>query len=539
MMTYPPTASRLLHQGGRGAFATPLISSFSTTTIPRQQEPSSGSTENSKNDDNGNKPRQHFVQSDIELSPGEPLPPSFHQHHRPGPSPRSHAKFSRHANDGRDAYWRPPWKNRAEIISAQDFANRPRVTFSEGFESMHDAMVVLGWLGEEDRMGMYRLYLEMMAAMAGSGKKGMGMEKAKEHAKNAIRSTNTSHEYVIRVVAQKYNVSTSRAAGVIQLQHDEEQLKKDPTFKVRHDVQALVDATVRDTIREVYQAHGEVDPLQFVEDPLAATDLLGREDSDSAGIQRTSELIDVDALFKQTKSNEEEDARLKIKNHLYVEDVDPTSVNVKLDSEAKRLLGKGSEFLGKSNDDDSERVSENIKGKNYVDATKPASKTTVTKIPPDLNELLLQNKNNDKATNPRRPRWKYAAQIINTASLSAEGKKTARKIKAKRHGRVVDGNTLIEEGGSLRVATLAELEETSWKHVRNESEFMFKGVKEAWMRRELEGEVGGWGLQEEVNEEVFDENEDVAGDDGESDKRGNGSDGEAGDEVEETSEEEK
>lgn len=109
-------------------------------------------------------------------------------------------------------------------------------------------------------MGMYRLYLEMMAAMAGSGKgkKVMGMEKAKEHAKNAIRSTNTSHEYVIRVVAQKYNVSTSRAAGVIQLQHDEEQLKKDPTFKVRHDVQALVDATVRDTIREVYQAHGEV-----------------------------------------------------------------------------------------------------------------------------------------------------------------------------------------------------------------------------------------------------------------------------------------
>ena len=51
------------------------------------------------------------------------------------------------------------------------------------------------------------------------------------------------------------------------------------------------------------------------------------------------------------------------------------------------------------------------------------------------------------------------------------------------------------------MATVAELEQTSWKHVRNESEFMFKGVKDAWMRRQLEQEVGGWGRQEEVYNE--------------------------------------
>jgi len=50
----------------------------------------------------------------------------------------------------------------------------------------------------------------------------------------------------------------------------------------------------------------------------------------------------------------------------------------------------------------------------------------------------------------------------------------------------------------LRVANMSELEQTSWKHVRNESEFMFKGVKDAWLRRQLEGEVDGWGMQEEV-----------------------------------------
>ncbi len=231
---------------------------------------------------------------------------------------------------------------------------------------------------------------------------------------------------------------------------------------------------------------------------------------------------------------------MKIKNHLYVEDIDPTSVNVKLDSEAKRLLGKGSEFLERKSDEASQNVSESNDGNNSADTTELASKTPFTKIPPNLNELLLQNKNNDKATNPRRPRWKYAAQIINTAALSAKGQKTARKIKAKRHGRVVDGNTLIEEGGSLRVATLAELEETSWKHVRNESEFMFKGVKEAWLRRELEGEVGGWGLQEEVNEEVVDENDSVDGDDGEAEEEDNSTEEEENaEEVEETSDEEK
>ena len=37
-------------------------------------------------------------------------------------------------------------------------------------------------------------------------------------------SANTFHEYVVHVMVQKYNVTTSRAAGVIQLQHNKEQL---------------------------------------------------------------------------------------------------------------------------------------------------------------------------------------------------------------------------------------------------------------------------------------------------------------------------
>ncbi len=107
----------------------------------------------------------------------------------------------------------------------------------------------------------------------------------------------------------------------------------------------------------------------------------------------------------------------------------------------------------------------------------------------------------------------------------------AARAKARRHGRVVDGNTIIEEGGKLRVASVAELERTSWKHVRDESEFMFRGVKSAWLRRQLEGEVGGWGYQKEVellkvepklmeiNAESGENEEGAEGDEGGDDKK--------------------
>jgi hypothetical protein len=76
----------------------------------------------------------------------------------------------RHDNDGRDSYWRPPWKNpRAEIVTAEDFANRPRVNFSESFLTMQDGMVVLSWMPQEDKDGMYGLYLDMMTTIAGGG----------------------------------------------------------------------------------------------------------------------------------------------------------------------------------------------------------------------------------------------------------------------------------------------------------------------------------------------------------------------------------
>lgn len=434
---------------------------------------------------------QSFVQPDINLELGEletEIPPNWYTD-----SGKGRGKY-RHDNDGRSSYWRPPFKNaRAEIISAEDFAKRPRVTFSESFLSMNDAMVVETWMSQQEKDQMYELYVNMMTSIAAQQKSSNNKPSTEEKDdftdKNwNLLSTNTSHEYVIRVVAQNHNVTTSRAAGVIQLQHNEEQLKKDPNFKVNYALQEHMDNKIREHIRETYKSYGETDPLTFTEDPIAATGKIGREDTGSDNVVTASELTDVDALLKKTKLQEIEKAEVRIANHVYIEDVDERTRKVQIDKEARRLMKSKEEF----------------KKESVKQEGKKKSNKHMLKIPKGATPFPNNNRGHNETPDTRRPRWKFAAQIINEHMLenptnsSRRGKKVAARAKARRHGRIVEGNTIIEQDGNIRAASVAELEQTSWKHVRNESEFMFKGVKDAWMRRQLEGEVGGWGVQEEV-----------------------------------------
>ena len=466
---------------------------------------------------------QSFVQSDIDLELGEletELPPGYHQRRGVG------LGSDTHDGDGRSSYWRPPWRNpRAEILTAEDFANRPRVNFSESFLTLKDAMAVLTWMGQDDKDGMYGLYVDMMTTIAGRNKKNQ-TTSSDDGIKNetwGVLSAHTSHEYVVRVVAQKYNVTTSRAAGVIQLQHNEEQLKKDPNFEVNHALQARMDEKMREYIRDVYQSYGEKDPLQFVEDPIVSTGRLQREDTGSDIMVTASELADVDAIMKQTRMRELDEARVRIANHIYVEDVDDRTCKVKVDQEVRKLMkikeqlnglydSEVKEEEGGSGEDGgaTESSAETLTAVKSVSKSESALQklkklqTQVPKIPMGASPYPDNNRGWNETPGTRRPRWKFAAQIINTHALSnppgsnRRGKGVAARSKAKRHGRNVEGNTIIEENGKLRVASVRELESTSWKHVRNESEFMFRGVKDAWLRRELEGEVGGWGYQQEV-----------------------------------------
>merc|ERR1712127_110585 len=100
------------------------------------------------------------------------------------------------------------------------------------------------------------------------------------------------------------------------------------------------------------------------------------------------------------------------------------------------------------------------------------------KIPMGASPYPENNRGQREVPETRRPRWKYTAQIVNThmqenpPGSKRHGKAVAALAKGRRHGRIIDGNTIIEQDGELRVASVAELEKTSWKHVRNESEFI-------------------------------------------------------------------
>lgn len=171
-----------------------------------------------------------------------------------------------------DPLYRPKWKSRAQIVSAEDFANRPTVGFSGEFESFQDAMVTLSWLDDKEQKQIYQIYLELQ-----------------NHAKE--RHKKTSHEYVMRVIGQKFNITPQRVAAIVQLQHNEEQIKKnDPDRKLLTEAAEYMDRAIRQEILDAYQTFNLKKPDEFVEDPVGVK---GHKDH---GYQVVEDLFDVSAL---------------------------------------------------------------------------------------------------------------------------------------------------------------------------------------------------------------------------------------------------
>jgi len=227
--------------------------------------------------------------------------------------------------------YRPPWKNRARIISAEDFANRPKVAFDEEFDSMHDAMVTLTWMTEETRQAIYTDYLSLMVESAndrgdpsGKGKQGKGT---------------TSHEYTMNVIAQRYNVTPERVAGVVQNCHDEEQaMARGEHLHTR--AQEYVDAKLREHINNCYNAYGEVDPKGFVEDPVGAVPEVIDTQLATRDLTRVEDLWDLDRLMERAVKRKEGDAQLKIDGKIYIEDVDLDTIESKVNTECLKLIQK-------------------------------------------------------------------------------------------------------------------------------------------------------------------------------------------------------
>ncbi|KAL3934278.1 MAG: hypothetical protein SGBAC_009967 [Bacillariaceae sp.] len=371
---------------------------------------SSAAEANKKADDNGDKKefkKQPFVTAKLE--PGEWDLKRTNPYFRP----------------------KPP---RSRMISAEDFANRPSVGFENEFSSYEDSMISLSWMDSKTSRNIYQIYVDMMV---------LSQQQHKT----------TSHEYVCRVIAQKFNITPMRAAAVIQLQHAEEQIRQHNPDMLCEDQAKYAEEAIQSNIRDAYRSQrAQMSKQPFAEDPVGAHGR-GEQDETSVSWTKTDDIYDLEEKIAEANVRDAERARVIIDGHLYKEDVDDTQVQVKTDNTTKRLLK------------DKKKIADE-------------SEETGGSIPyPETN-----------TKGEKRDRWKFVAKVVNTRAM----KKKGRRITKYTNNNVE--NTLVEHNGELRVATVAEAKQVAWKPTRTkENEYIFEGAKKAWLQKTLDGKTGVWG----------------------------------------------
>jgi hypothetical protein len=263
-----------------------------------------------------------------------------------------------------DPLYRPKFKSTAKIISADDFAARPSVGFTGEFESFQDAMVTLSWLEQSEHKHIYQLYLDMMLSTESKFGK-------------------TSHEYVMRVIAQKYNITAERVAAVVQLQHNEEQiLQNEPDRKLLTETAERMDTRIKQEINDAYQTFKLKKPESYTEDPVGVNELQDRKKWLVA-----EDLFDVDQMTENATVRDERKARMIIDGHVYVEDVDDESIPVPMDKDCRHLLNQ------------KEKIAAALAEKEQTVIAQRAKKAAV--------EPVWRTQNGEGET---RDRWKYIAQ---------------------------------------------------------------------------------------------------------------------------------
>ena len=349
----------------------------------------------------------------------------------------------------RDPYHRPkPPRNK--LTSAEDFANRPPVGFDNEFSTYEDSMIALSWLDSKTCKSIYSLYMDMM------------VRHQTEH------PGRTSHEYVCRVLAQRFQINTWRAAGVVQLQHAEEQMRRNNPELLCDDQAQWAENTILKNIQDAYKSQRALPPNRgrggeqqaFVEDPVGIHGL-GEPDEISSSWTTTDDIYDMETKLQKANMRDEELAKILIDGHVYKEDVDESTVQVRTDGVAKRLI----------------KAQQKQKEENKKQS-KDDKVTTVEGIP--------NTENNGQGN--KRPRWKYVAQVVNTRAMRKKGKKITSYANNNME------NTLVEEDGTLRVATVEEAKKAAWKPTRTRgNEYIYEGVKKDWLKKTIKGSTDVWG----------------------------------------------
>lgn len=349
--------------------------------------------------------------------------------------------------DRRDPYHRPkPPRNK--LISAEDFANRPPVGFENEFSTYEDSMIALSWLDAKTCKLIYSTYVDMM------------VRHQTEH------PGRTSHEYVCRVLAQRFQITTWRAAGVVQLQHAEEQMRRNNPELLCEEQAQWAEETIMKNISDAYKSERAHPPNRghggqqqaFVEDPVGIHGL-GEPDEISNAWVATDDIYDMETKTHKANARDDELANVMINEHVYKEDVDESTLPVRTDGVAKRLI-KAQRSQQQKEDD--------------------KSKTD------DAKSTIPYSETNGQGV--KRARWKYVAKIVNTRDMRKNGKKSTSYANNNVH------NTLVEHGGQLRVATVEEAKKVAWKPTRTKGNaYIYEGVQKAWLDKTINGNTEVWG----------------------------------------------
>jgi len=321
-------------------------------------------------------------------------------------------------------------------------------------------MIALSWLDSKTCKQIYSTYVDMM------------VRHQTDH------PGRTSHEYVCRVLAQRFQITTWRAAGVVQLQHAEEQMRRNHPELLCEDQAQYAEETILKNIADAYKSERSQPPNKghggqhqpFVEDPVGLHGL-GEPDETSRGWLPTDDIYDLEAKLHKANVRDDELARVMIDEHVYDEDLDEATLPVRTDGVAKRLI--------KAQKEQQQQQLQLQLQQQQNHETKDAGISY-----PETN-----------AQGVKRSRWKYVAKVVNTRAMRKKNaKKKNHSASSSSYTNNNPTNTLVEHDGTLRVATVEEAKKVAWKPTRTRgNSYIYEGAQRAWLERTLHGKTEVWG----------------------------------------------
>jgi len=326
------------------------------------------------------------------------------------------------------------------VISEEDFLNRPTAGFSEEFATMADARITFTWMNHDVKEQIYKDYVQLMETMYAR----------EEH-------NVTSHEYVIHVIARKYRIMPDRAAAIVELWHNQEQLKRTNPERVFPELGRLADQAMQRFITDVYAQYNEPRPPEG-----EFWEMLLERDRRTYEYQDVGDEFDVDTLEKEAILGDREFAQRLIDNKIYIEDDDPASVILKVSKDCNQMISKH------------ETLKEEI----------PSTLDVLGENAP-FPALKEKEKHNPPA---RRKEWKWVCNAINTR----EAKKLRNTPRDKTLKKLAQ-NTLVNHEGVLRPATQEELNQVAWKPKRPLKEALYRNAKQGWIAKIHRGQAEAWG----------------------------------------------